>query len=187
MLLRAINLTGKLYMVPAIVNDDYVIRFAVCAPNAKDDDIDYAWDVISDTARDVSAACAAESDEENEALKEIRRIESVESDDVGPLERSLEDEEGDEVFLFDNNIPSVPSLIPVLPKTPAEAMPNYPRRRNQLLRMISDPKCYNPKLLRSFSHEDPTSPRPLSHTSGAAGRPSGLFMNGTCNGLDKSQ
>lgn len=183
MLLRAINLTGKLYMVPAIVNDDYVIRFAVCAPNAKDEDIDYAWEVISETAKDVSAACAAESDEDNEALREIRKIESVDSDDVGPLEGSLADEEADEVFLFDNNIPSVSSIISVLPKTPAETGPSYPRRRNMLLRMISDPKCYNPKLLRSFSHEDQTSPRPQVHTTG---RP-GLFMNGTCNGLDRSQ
>jgi len=178
-------MSGKVYMVPAIVNDDYVIRFAVCAPNAKDDDIDYAWQVISETAKDVIAACAAESDEDNEALKEIRKIESVDSDDVGPLEGTLDDEEGDEVFLFDNNIPSVSSIIPILPKTPAETTPSYPRRRNMLLRMISDPKCYNPKLLRSFSHEDPTSPRCTSHPANT-GRP-GVFMNGTCNGLDKSQ
>ena len=48
-LLRAINVSGKLHMVPAIINDDYVIRFAVCSVNASDDDILYAWNVITET------------------------------------------------------------------------------------------------------------------------------------------
>jgi len=48
-LLRAINMSGLLHMVPAVINDDYVIRFAVCSVNAGDDDILYAWNVIADT------------------------------------------------------------------------------------------------------------------------------------------
>ena len=39
MLLSAINSSGKLHMVPASVNEKFVIRFCVCAQNATDDDI----------------------------------------------------------------------------------------------------------------------------------------------------
>lgn len=45
-LLKRINDSGKLHMVPANLNGKYVIRFAVCHQNASDDDITYAWDVI---------------------------------------------------------------------------------------------------------------------------------------------
>ncbi|ELU11164.1 hypothetical protein CAPTEDRAFT_119245 [Capitella teleta] len=124
MLLRAINMSGKLHMVPALIHDDYVIRFAICAQNANDDDIIYAWNVISEMASDVINAC--ESNNENEALKEIQRIDGS----------------------------------------------NPYRRRNLLLRMISDPKCYNPKVLRSLSHEkrrrsDSNKPRDEKDQNGA--------------------
>ena len=46
-LLSNINASGKLYMVPASVRGQFVIRFCVCAEDAKDSDIDYAWDVIT--------------------------------------------------------------------------------------------------------------------------------------------
>ena len=39
MLLSTINSSGKLHMVPASVNEKFVIRFCVCAQNASDDDI----------------------------------------------------------------------------------------------------------------------------------------------------
>jgi len=48
-LLRAINMSGALHMVPAVINDDYVIRFAVCAVRASNSDIAHAWSVIADT------------------------------------------------------------------------------------------------------------------------------------------
>jgi len=38
-LLSTINESGQLHMVPASVNDNYVIRFCVCAQNATDEDI----------------------------------------------------------------------------------------------------------------------------------------------------
>ena len=69
-LLRAINLTGKLHMVPALLNDDYVIRFAVCAQNADEDDIKYAWSVISEMATELEVAC--ESNKENDKEIEAR-------------------------------------------------------------------------------------------------------------------
>ena len=52
-LLRAINISGKLHMVPALVNDRYVIRFAVCAQDASEEDIIFAWNVVSEMAAEV--------------------------------------------------------------------------------------------------------------------------------------
>lgn len=40
-------------MVPASVNDKFVIRFCVVAQNATDDDIEYAWKTLSKIATDV--------------------------------------------------------------------------------------------------------------------------------------
>jgi aromatic-L-amino-acid decarboxylase len=163
MLLRAINMSGKLHMVPALINEDYVIRFAICAQHAVDDDVTFAWNVISEMATDVLAVC--DSSKETETLKEFHRIESLEIEsedslsssdrDLPPYESPPPIPEDDEVFPFDDNIPSIPS-IPTLcqsARTPANGpLPAY-RRRNMLLRMISDPKCYNPRVLKSLCHE----------------------------------
>lgn len=40
-------------MVPASVNDKYIIRFCAVAQNATEEDIDYAWDVIQDFAAEI--------------------------------------------------------------------------------------------------------------------------------------
>ena len=40
-------------MVPASVNDKFVIRFCVVAQNATDDDIEYAWKTLGKIATDV--------------------------------------------------------------------------------------------------------------------------------------
>jgi aromatic-L-amino-acid decarboxylase len=37
-----INENAKLYTVPALINENYVIRFAVCAQDAVESDIEYA-------------------------------------------------------------------------------------------------------------------------------------------------
>ena len=70
-MLRAINLSGKIHMVPALINDNYVIRFCVCAQNANDDDINYAWNVISSTATDVLDAC--EGQKKDDVMKVNRK------------------------------------------------------------------------------------------------------------------
>ena len=80
MLLRAINMSGKIHMVPALINDYYVIRFAVCAQQARDDDVTFAWHVISEMATDVVAVC--DSGREDDALKQIERIASLEVERV---------------------------------------------------------------------------------------------------------
>ncbi len=55
-LLSNINASGKLHMVPASVHGKFVIRFCVCAQDAKDSDIEYAWDVITDFATELLEA-----------------------------------------------------------------------------------------------------------------------------------
>jgi len=52
-LLSTINASGKIHMVPASLNDKYVIRFCVCRESACDADMTYAWDVIKAIADEV--------------------------------------------------------------------------------------------------------------------------------------
>lgn len=40
-------------MVPACVNERYIIRFCAVAQNANEEDIDYAWDTIVDFANEL--------------------------------------------------------------------------------------------------------------------------------------
>ena len=166
-MLRAINMSGKLHMVPALVDEKYVIRFAICAQNANDDDVIYAWRVIREMAEEVIEAC--DSNRESEAQVEklasldingeegVEEEEEQEEEEVkealvnGDREKAEVEELGDdEVFLYDDNIPSIPS-IPARYVEPTK--PSTYRRRNQLLRMISDPKCYNPTVLKSLAAE----------------------------------
>ncbi|CAG7822181.1 unnamed protein product [Allacma fusca] len=50
MLLKVINASGRLHMVPSLLKAKYTIRFCVCRENATDDDMRYAWNVIRDFA-----------------------------------------------------------------------------------------------------------------------------------------
>ncbi|XP_046631351.1 tyrosine decarboxylase-like [Daphnia pulicaria] len=52
-LLLNINASGKLHMVPASIHGRFIIRFCVCAQDAKDSDIEYAWNVITDFATEL--------------------------------------------------------------------------------------------------------------------------------------
>ncbi|XP_037955064.1 aromatic-L-amino-acid decarboxylase [Teleopsis dalmanni] len=94
-LLSAINESGKIHMVPANVNDKYIIRFCAVAQNAINEDIDYAWDVIVDFANEL-----------------------------------LEKEQHDE-------------LTEILNK---KKMDTLAQKRSFFVRMVSDPKIYNPAI-----------------------------------------
>ncbi|GFG38846.1 hypothetical protein Cfor_03498, partial [Coptotermes formosanus] len=52
-LLSNINASGKIHMVPASVNEKYVIRFCAVVQNATEEQIDYAWDVITQFATEL--------------------------------------------------------------------------------------------------------------------------------------
>jgi len=52
-LLDSINESGRLHMVPTYMKGEYVIRFAVCAEKATEDDMDAAWKIIEEFASTV--------------------------------------------------------------------------------------------------------------------------------------
>ncbi|XP_022162186.1 tyrosine decarboxylase [Myzus persicae] len=106
-LLETINESGKLHMVPSLVHDKYVIRFCVVAEHATEDDIDYAWKIIKETAVTV-----VYNDQE---LTEKR------------------EEQVDEVFELSER----------------KKKDDLAYRRSFFVRMVSDPKIYNPIIARS--------------------------------------
>ncbi|GAB1609487.1 aromatic-L-amino-acid decarboxylase [Argonauta hians] len=151
-LLRQINESGKLHMVPALLNEHYIIRFAICAQNADDSDIIYAWQTISQIADELLA-----NRERVSSIRESKRIASDTSEEG-------ESAEEEEVFLeFDKeNIYDNQQL-------------NFQRarmRRNLFLRMVSDPKSYSPHMMRSYSIDESTSRLPSDTTSETGSTPS---------------
>lgn len=163
-------------MVPASLNDRYVIRFCVCAQHARDEDIVHAWHVIARMAADMielekkeqaareikklsersssaenaalaaavlAAEKAAEEGQDETTIKEtaiaaaaaaaaanLAELDAAESDE----EQQAEQEAVDEVFWLDRrNKMSVK------------------KKRSYFVRMVSDPKCYNPKIARTLS------------------------------------
>ncbi|OWF56166.1 aromatic-L-amino-acid decarboxylase-like [Mizuhopecten yessoensis] len=134
---RLINESGQLHMVPALINKNYVIRFALCAENANENDIEFAWKAISAIASTLLARPSVEK-----SVSEYRTSESDEEE--RSEETSEEDEEGDNAFMeFDNDIIFDES---------STRMRSVMFRRSTFQRMISDPKCYDPKA-RGFSRE----------------------------------
>ncbi|XP_046992910.1 aromatic-L-amino-acid decarboxylase-like [Schistocerca americana] len=51
-LLAAVNASGKLHMIPSVVKGKYTIRFCVVAEHANEADIEHAWEVIQEHAKD---------------------------------------------------------------------------------------------------------------------------------------
>ncbi|XP_023024196.1 tyrosine decarboxylase 1 [Leptinotarsa decemlineata] len=49
-LLATINASGKIHMIPSMVKNKYIIRFCVTAENATQNDVEYAWGVITEHA-----------------------------------------------------------------------------------------------------------------------------------------
>ncbi|KAK3104464.1 hypothetical protein FSP39_002552 [Pinctada imbricata] len=123
-----INESGKLHMVPALINENYVIRFAVCAQNACEEDIEFAWRIISQEASTLlTARLSIESIIEAEKDEQIDNNQTEADDDVFPVFQ--------ENFIFD------------------QQRSNLQRariRRSLFMRMVSDPKCYNPKVLKAL-------------------------------------
>ncbi|XP_018562210.1 aromatic-L-amino-acid decarboxylase-like [Anoplophora glabripennis] len=116
-LLSNINGSGKLHMVPASVNDKYVIRFCVVASNAEESDIDYAWDVIKEFSEELLESQAAEK--EHELRDEVFEL----------LERKKKE--------------------------------TLAQKRSFFVRMVSDPKIYNPSIAKSI----PSTRRHLTQAS----------------------
>ncbi|KAL3862000.1 hypothetical protein ACJMK2_008006 [Sinanodonta woodiana] len=128
-LLRMINESGKLHMVPALLNEYYIIRFAVCAENAVDEDIKYAWDIVSEMTEELM--------EMRQSLTDNKIEEPPSSDEI-----DKEVEENDEVFSgFDDEI---------IFDQQRNNLSRACMRRNLFFRMVSDPKSYNPQVLKAL-------------------------------------
>jgi aromatic-L-amino-acid decarboxylase len=107
-------------MVPASLNEKYVIRFCVCAQHATDTDIDHAFDVISQFATDLFEIIQMD----NKARKGVAEEQK----------ENAEDEAVDEVFMLDR-----------------KRKMSLRYKRSFFVRMVSDPKLYNPKIVRALS------------------------------------
>ncbi|KAK3909357.1 Tyrosine decarboxylase [Frankliniella fusca] len=97
-LLSSINASGRLHMVPATVVDKYIIRFCVTAQNAKEEDVEHAWQVITEVA---SSLLGEMNGEPQEIMDDRKRRETL------------------------------------------------AYKRSFFVRMVSDPKIYNPKIAKA--------------------------------------
>ncbi|XP_065338655.1 aromatic-L-amino-acid decarboxylase-like [Cloeon dipterum] len=111
-LLSEINASGKLHMVPASVNDKFVIRFCVTAQHAAEQDIEFAWSVILTIADSLVAKLPGTIKIKDE--KQASREEAL------ALERRQREE--------------------------------LAYKRSFFVRMVSDPKIYNPKMSIARRH-----------------------------------
>lgn len=117
-------------MVPALVNENYVIRFAVCAENADEKDILYAWQVVVEMAEKLMTS--------KHNLEKTSEYENMDTNELS------ETESEDEVFaeVFDREL-----IFDQQRNTLRRAC----ERRNLFHRMVSDPKGFNKTLLRALS------------------------------------
>lgn len=143
-LLSSINASGKLHMVPASLNDKYVIRFCVCRQTATDEDIDYAWEVIKQFATDVLESAQEIFKAKDPVITEVKE-------------------------------PGTPGKEPL--RTPADASLKY--KRSFFVRMVSDPKIYNPKIVHSLPSNNPR-----RHTTSESSEDSNVSINSPTIDLD---
>ncbi|CAI4233390.1 unnamed protein product [Auanema sp. JU1783] len=142
LLLTRLNSSGRIHMVPACLNDRFVIRFCVCAENASDKDIEIAYDIISQGAQHILHEKAAE------VLLEDREAEELE-------EKAYKaEEEGKERKISLDSTPTYPAIEAQISKEELLAhkqQESLAKKRSFLVRMVSDPKCYNPKIVRHLN------------------------------------
>ena len=145
-------------MVPALLNDSYIIRFAVCSPYATPDDIYYAWYVISEIANDVIAVCETstadnEADLDGVIASLAEKFEKMTPPSGGSclMVDDTSSENGDDhAHLYDDNIPSLASIETLHAEN--EAGVDVQSKRRQLMRMMSDPRSRNTTIVSAVAH-----------------------------------
>lgn len=138
-------------MVPASLNDRYVIRFCVCAQRATDGDINYAFDVIAQFADDLFEIIKIDA-----ALKAAETKAQAAEEQKENIAEVNDDEAVDEVFMLDR-----------------KKKMSLRYKRSFFVRMVSDPKLYNPKIVRALSTSSCSNRR---HTSDPAEPDSSVSM-----------
>ena len=89
-LLANINASGKLHMVPASIHGRYIIRFCVCAQDAKDSDIEYAWQVITDYSTELLSGEMVNLDRKCKSEISLNGLENDHSDELSQHIEKLE-------------------------------------------------------------------------------------------------
>ena len=130
-------------MVPASLADRFVIRFCVCAQSLTEEDIKYAYNVISEFSSDLLEIMKIEQTKKAGQLvgrKSARLVArepsltSPESPTAVPTEEQVEEEESvDEVVVLDR-----------------KKKMSLRYKRSFFVRMVSDPKLYNPKIVKAL-------------------------------------
>nr|XP_046917669.1 aromatic-L-amino-acid decarboxylase-like [Dermatophagoides farinae] len=162
--LSTVNASGKLHMVPASLNGKYVTRFCVCAQNATDSDIDHAYTVISQFATDLFEIIEMEDKKKqplsttmttttttttatNDIDEETVPI-TVKTDDNIATTNIEDNEAVDEVFMLDR-----------------KRQMSLRYKRSFFVRMVSDPKLYNPKIVKALNNTNSSSQSSLDATT----------------------
>ncbi|UJR20893.1 hypothetical protein I4U23_024002 [Adineta vaga] len=187
-LLLSLNDSGCIHMVPSMVNDIYIIRFAVCAKYANNDDMHVAFRIIQEHADDVLA--------EYRAQHSGRQSSSNDSLDLNAKQTvAMNNTEHDTAVSEETVDPEALAETPVAPMTcsPTKARANTittmtphhrvtfekpvsnllkdKRPRPMFVRMVSDAKLYYPKrttsqLARQSSLATPRARKRIQSDSG---------------------
>ncbi|OTF84103.1 aromatic-L-amino-acid decarboxylase-like protein, partial [Euroglyphus maynei] len=149
--LSTVNASGKLHMVPASLNGKYVTRFCVCAQSATNEDIDHAYRVIAQFATDLFEII--EMEDKKKPLSTTTMIETETAVNPDNQAANIEDNEAvDEVFMLDR-----------------KRQMSLRYKRSFFVRMVSDPKLYNPKIVKALNNTNSSShsslDNPIAHTN----------------------
>lgn len=170
-LLTKLNSSGLIHMVPASLSDRFVIRFCVCSENANDRDIITAYEIIKQMAHSLLFEPLTEPIVENYELEQIeeKQYSSLQNDESIDLTYSQNSINNDQNASIDSiGILSAPkksaSILsglsqqfvqqqPILSNTSIDRkkIHSLSEKRSFLVRMVSDPKCYNPKIVRHLN------------------------------------
>ncbi|KAK3745943.1 hypothetical protein RRG08_057743 [Elysia crispata] len=125
---KMINESRRLHVVPAMLNEKYVIRFALCTEHAKEADVEFAWKMITCLASQLLAPpLRRDSNKDNDHKRDFRPK-------IIPEDNSVVEMEDDIVFDHQRN-----------------ELERMQMMRVMLFKMVSDPKCYNPRILKSLT------------------------------------
>lgn len=130
-------------MVPASLADRFVIRFCVCAQSSTEDDIKSAYNIISEFSSDLLEIMKIEQnkrtmlDRKKPSLigrEPTLPLTPFEPAAANPTEEQVEEEESvDEVVVLDR-----------------KKKMSLRYKRSFFVRMVSDPKLYNPKIVKAM-------------------------------------
>lgn len=167
-------------MVPASLNDKFVIRFCVCAENARDEDVMFAYEVISRSSKELFEIIKLEAEAKEKLITSLEEkaespltIESV-AEESEEEEKELEakpdkgkEKEIAELIKEENDI--VQDVVMLDRKNHQKSL-RY--RRSFFVRMVSDPKFQqfqfknDNKINRAFStSSNPTTLQQSRQTS----------------------